>query len=130
MKALVLAASALLFVACASRGPNIPSVNIFKLSHQEQSQVRSVIVYSDFELNDMEFEVLDDVEGAVCKRNTASSMAVPALEQLKYQAWVREANGLANVQIGDRKGEGNCVAIVVASATAIKVTRSTGTASH
>ncbi len=104
----------------------VPVVNLDALTPEDRGAVDSVKIYSSAELAGVKYEVLDAVEGHSCQSGVfgppASGSA--AIEQARYHAYRKGANGITNIRFGPRGGMViplNCWAVISCTADAIKV---------
>ena len=119
---LLLLMAAVPLVACASSGSGVPAARIYGLSQEQQTKVRSIRIYDEGRLGNIEYEVIGAVEGFSCGRHAwVLGQNVACVERLKYRAWELGANGITNVRYSIGETSSGCDQLVKASADAIKV---------
>ena len=123
MRALTLTASVILLLAC---GPGTPVANINELAYQEQVAIRSVRIYSEAQLANVDYTILGVVDGFSCAGPTwVLGHDARVVEQLKYHAWTLGANGLAHIRYNTGTAVSGCEETVAATGDAIRVSDST-----
>ena len=106
----------------------IPVVNLDELPAEERGAVDSIRIYSSTQLAGVKYEVVDTVEGHSCQSGVFGPAASgsAAIEQARYHAYKRGANGITNIRFGPRGGMViplNCWAVISCTADAITVTQ-------
>lgn len=118
---------AVLCLALSSCGAFVPTVKIAELPIEQQREVRALPIFASQQLNGRKFVVLGIVEGISCQNKTWDPPATRALaiEQAKFYARELKADGIANLDFGQREGTSvrtNCWTSVTVSAEAIQFT--------
>lgn len=104
----------------------ISVVNLDELPAEGRGAVESVRIYSSAQLAGVKYEVVDTVEGHSCQSGVFGPAASgsAAIEQARYHAYKKGANGITNIRFGPRGGmliPLNCWAVISCTADAIKV---------
>jgi hypothetical protein len=115
----------LLLTGC---GAFLPVVKLDQLSPEKRNAALSVKIFNASQLIGMNFDVLNVVEGNSCQNKLYDPPATraAAIDQAKYFASEMGADGITNIQCGDREGTStrtNCWELVSCTAEAIKIAR-------
>ena len=107
-------------------GSFVPVVKMDKVSPEERQAAQAMQIYLEPQLVGKNFRVVGVVEGNSCKNKMwdASSTRTAAIEQLKYFAMKAGANGITNIECGQREETSlntNCWELLSCTANAIQI---------
>lgn len=112
--------------ALAGCGPFIQVIRVEDLPPEKQSALRSVRVYEAAQLGKLAYDVVGEVTGNSCKGLLWDPPATreDAVDQMKYWARERGANGLTDIRCEEPRGTSlatNCWESLTCSAKALRV---------
>lgn len=117
-----------MIISLFSCGSFVPTVNIKALPVEVQHKVNSIEIYNQGQLLNKNFKVVSIIEGHSCQNKLWDPPATRAgaIEQLKYEAYELNVDGITNVNCSGKEGTStrtNCWELVSCTAEAIKLSK-------
>jgi len=114
--------SGLLLASC---GSFVPTTNLANLSPAQRQAISKIEIINQSQLFNRKFKVLNIVEGHSCQNKVYDPPATRtgAIEQMRYEAFQIEGDGITNIQCAGKEGTSvrtNCWELVSCTAEVIK----------